>query len=177
MKSIHIQDETSPFFAEALEVYRASFPPNERRTLAGQTQLFHSPKYRLDAWVGKQHFIGIMAWWDFDEYRYVEHLAVHPDSRSGGYGAKLMHDWLSWDERPVYLEIEEPVDELTKRRRGFYQRLGFVQNPGRHLQPPYDGKGDGVPMVVLSRPGAISQAQHESLLTNLHTQVWVDISK
>lgn len=177
MKAIRIPDEHSPYFEAAWQTYVASFPSNERRERAGQAALLANPEYRLDAWLDNGRFVGLMAWWDFGDYRYVEHVAVHPDCRSGGYGGKILSTWMAAGERPVYLEIEVPVDEATQRRRGFYMRLGFVDSGLRHLQPPYDGQGEDVPMSVLSWPGPITPETHAAFLHTLHSKVWRDVKE
>ncbi|MDL2267217.1 GNAT family N-acetyltransferase [Desulfovibrio sp. OttesenSCG-928-G15] len=175
MQKIRISDAQSPWFDRAWDIYTASFPRDEIRSRAEQARLYAKPDYRMDAWVEEDRLVGFLAWWNFDDARYIEHLAINPDCRSGGYGSRILQAWLAEDERPVYLEIEKPVDERTKRRLGFYSRLGFLLSPMTHIQPPYNRQGPGVALTVLSWPAAISWDRYEILLQNLHSHVWADI--
>ena len=45
--------------------------------------------------------------------------------RNGGIGAEAMKQFLAFCGTPVVLEVEMPADEMSKRRIGFYERLGF----------------------------------------------------
>lgn len=194
----------SPYFADFWAAYELSFPLEERRSQNAQVAAFGDARYHLDCWRDTGAFVGFMGWWDFGDYRYIEHVAVAPGARSGGYGTRIMHNWRDADPRPVYLEIEEVVDELTRRRRDFYLRLDFVENPGVHVQPPYQHctpepeptpfpaavrnpsgqnppepedpqKSAGVRMQVLSWPGQLSKKTHADFINTLHTVVWAHI--
>lgn len=182
MASLHsrpIEGFSSPYYADFAAAYEFSFPPSERRTRAAQAAAFADPRYRLECWRDQGAFIGFMGWWDFGAYRYIEHVAVAPGARSGGYGSRILLTWRDADPRPVYLEIEEPRDELTRRRLAFYQRLDFVENPGVHMQPFYQPGADGeqedasgVPMQALSWPGRLSSKEHKEFLHTLRSVVW-----
>lgn len=175
MRSIRITDIHSPFYPAFQRTNKASFPENERRSDMAQAMALANPRYRLDAWLDNDIFIGFMGWWDYGDYRYIEHVAVTPEARSVGYGGKMLAAWLDKSPTPVYLEIEEVVDDITRRRLNFYQRLGFVETPMRHQQPPYQGRGGTVPMQVLSWPDALSSKQYQSLIRALHAEVWAGL--
>lgn len=177
MRSIRIQDEQSPFYPDFLRTNTASFPDDERRGPAAQSTAFADPHYRLDAWLDGETFVGFMGWWDFGEYRYIEHIAVSPEARSGGYGGKILQAWMTRSSTPVYLEIEEVVDELTRRRLNFYLRHGLVETGLRHDQPPYQGDGNDVSLQVLSWPKAISPDEHARFLDTLHGVVWAGVGE
>ena len=56
----------------------------------------------------------------------------------------------------VILEIDPPVDEISIRRKGFYERAGYAENPFFHVHPPYHKGMEGHELVVMSSPSAIS---------------------
>lgn len=58
------------------------------------------------------------------------------------------------------LEIDPPVDEIARRRQGFYQRCGFAVNPYPHVHPPYRPEYPGHELVVLSSPRALTPAEY-----------------
>lgn len=175
MQSIRIPDRAAPFYSQFQRACRASFPASERRSEAAQDAAFADPRYRLDAWLDQDVFVGFMGWWDFGDFRYIEHVAVVPEARSGGYGKKILSAWRNAAPTPIRLEIEEVVDEATRRRLGFYNHLDFMENTGVHVQPPYQGEGNGVPMQVLSWPAALARDEHERFIALLHQEVWAHL--
>lgn len=172
MHSVRIAGETAPLYPAFKSIYEESFPASERREPGAQAAAFADPRYRLDAWMDGGLIVGLMGWWDFGDFRYIEHVAVAPGARSGGYGSRIMRAWLDQSDLPAYLEIERVVDETTRRRRDFYLRLGFVENPMEHIQPPYQGGGQGVPMHILSRPALLSPEEHTRFAGLMKNAVW-----
>ena len=57
-------------------------------------------------------------------------------------------------------ETAPPVDEIARRRQGFYQRCGFAVNPYPHVHPPYRPEYPGHELVVLSSPRALTPAEY-----------------
>ena len=176
LKTVRITSADSPLYASFQEACAASFPDNERRSDAAQRAALRDPRYRLDAWLDSGRFIAFMGWWDFEAFRYIEHVAVAPQARSGGYGKSILTQWLGASTRPVLLEIEEVVDDLTRRRLGFYERLGFKQTPGAHRQPPYQGGGPAPVMQTLSWPEPVSEKERQDFVALLHSDVWSSLS-
>lgn len=175
LKAVRMLNADSPHYPSFQKAYAASFPENERRSPSSQRAALRDARYRLDAWLDEDRFIGFMGWWDFDEFRYIEHVAVAPEARSGGYGGLILTQWRDASEKPVLLEIEEVVDDLTRRRLGFYQRLGFKEVPGVHIQPAYQGDGPAPAMQVLSWPVPITESQRREFVALLHAEVWADL--
>ena len=56
---------------------------------------------------------------DFADFVYVEYLAVDPDIRGGGIGARILSQLRDGVRKPVVLEVEPPFNELAKRRIQF----------------------------------------------------------
>lgn len=162
-----------PLFPALWEIYEHSFPPAEKRTRAGQEKAMAYPHYHLDAWLEEDNsLVGLMGWWDFDIARYVDHYAISPLARSGGYGSRILSQWMRSDDKPVILEIDPVVDEISTRRLAFYSRLGYVENPMDHVQPAYQPGTEDVPLRVLSWPAPLSQGQYDSFRRALESSVW-----
>lgn len=174
MRCERIVNDHSPHYPAFRAANDASFPDNEKRDDALQAAALANPRYHLDAWLDGDAFVGFMGWWDFDDYRYIEHIAVAPGARSGGYGRAIVQRWLSQSATPVYLEIEKVVDALTTRRLNFYLRLGFVTTPMQHEQPAYRG-GAPVPLQVLSWPEELTREQYDRFFAALHNEVWTGL--
>jgi len=60
-------------------------------------------------------------------------------------------------EKPLILEIELPEDEITCRRKHFYERNGLCAQPYRHVQLPFQGGGPIVPLVIMSNRNLSAQ--------------------
>ena len=107
--------------------------------------------------------VGFTSVWVFDNFVFIEHLAIDEDKRSGGYGSKTVEKIKEVYNLPIILEAEAPETEQQKKRIRFYERLGFFVNDFYYEQPSYHG-GKGVPLKILSYPGAISQNEFENFV-------------
>ena len=94
----------------------------------------------------------------------LEHLAVEPVLRGHNYGARILHDLCRRAGR-VILEIDPPEDEISRRRRGFYERNGFVYNEYDYIHPSYLRPPQPHRLMVMSYPEAISPAEFEAFRT------------
>ena len=96
--------------------------------------------------------IGLLTYWDFKDFVYIEHFAIHKELRNKGYGKQAMQTFLKGMSLPVVLEVEMPLikGDITHRRIAFYRRQGFSLRRMPYKQPPYR-KGDGwLPMKIMS---------------------------
>ena len=62
----------------------------------------------------------------------------------------------------VILEIDPPVDDISIRRRHFYERLGFVANPYQYIHPSFRKPFTPHRLVLMSYPGAITYEEARS---------------
>ncbi len=142
-------------FNECRELYRTSFPPEERRSTMCQTVLLATePHYhclRLDEGGA---FAGLLFYWEHEQFIYVEHLAIVPERRGQGLGRKAL-ELVCQRGLPVILEIELVVNEGTERRWQFYRSAGFHCLPYPHVQPRYNHGDPYVEMALLSYPHAV----------------------
>lgn len=169
-------DTTHPIpqqeFQSVLLLLKHSFPPEERRTSAGQTDLLAQPAYRLTVRREKDGKItGFFAWWQFDSFRYGEHFAVDEAMRGGGIGGEMLHMLTAADE-PFVLEVEPPETDIARRRIRFYQRAGFVVNPFEYWQPPLHPGRHSLPLQFLSRPAPLSEDEFVRMRTEIYRTVY-----
>lgn len=142
-------------WAEAWELYEKSFPYNERWSEEAYDRAFGDPNFEADGiWRGGE-FIGILFHWGADGYRYVEHLAVSPALRGQNMGSAALSAFCRKVGR-VILEIDPPEDDISIRRRHFYERLGFVANPYRYIHPSFRKPFTPHRLVLMSYPTAVS---------------------
>ena len=157
-----------PLYAEAIGLYKISFPPHEQRESASQEGILSHPAYHFTAVCDGGVLIGEALYWDIGGTRYMEHLCVAPAARSRRYGQKILE---ALRDRPLILEIDPPVDDISRRRRGFYERCGFVENPYPHVHPPYHQGNAGHALVVMSYPKALTPDEYETFREALENMV------
>ena len=63
--------------------------------------------------------------------------------------------------KPVILEIDPPIDDISLRRKGFYERAGYQENPFTHVHPPYREGFAGHPLVVMSYPRQLEREEYD----------------
>lgn len=170
MKPERITRETHPLYREAMELYRISFPPHEQREAASQAEILRDGAYHFAVCTEGGAFAGIALYWEAETFLYVEHLAVLPAMRNRGIGAGILA-LLKEKGKPVILEIDPPVDDVSVRRRGFYERNGFAENPYPHVHPPYHAANAGHPLVVMSAPRGITKEEYDSFARFLTARV------
>lgn len=148
-----------PLFPQAWNLYKKSFPPEERRQLRTQKKIMNNPLYHFEIITDKGNFIGFILWWGFKDVRYIEHLATSPGLRGKGYGLRVLQNFIPKSDIPVLLEVEHPTSEINKRRIGFYQRIGFALNEHPYKHPPYKKGGDYVSLMLMTYPKTITEAE------------------
>lgn len=148
-----------PLYGRAMELYRVSFPPHERREALSQERILADADYHFALACDGDTFVGLALFWETDGFVYVEHLCIVPELRGRRYGGQVL-ELLGQRGRVVILEIDPPVDDISRRRQGFYERSGFVVNPYPHVHPPYHAGCAGHGLVVMSSPRAISAEEY-----------------
>lgn len=153
--------ELSPELRDnAWRLVEESFPLAERRSLQRHCQAMDDPEFFAEVVMDQNALIAIVFYWIYDEkYCFVEHLASVAHVRGKGYGAQIM-EHIKTKAEIVLLEIEPPVDEITVRRKGFYQRAGFVLNDNYlHIHPTYSPLTKPIELKVMSYPRALDQQE------------------
>lgn len=148
-----------PGFERAYELYQASFPDYERRPLEDQQAILCRPEYHFQVIREGGMFAGILLYWEAEDFVFVEHLAVNPELRGRKLGSQVLNRLLA-EGKPVILEIDPPVDEISLRRQRFYHRLGFHTNPWPHVQLPYHPRHTEHALVVMSSPSPLDEGQY-----------------
>lgn len=171
MNKRRIRTVDTPLYDGFKRIFESSFPVSERRTYGSLERLieteerFHCEVVSFDSRtdVPDDRFScdAIICYWTFEEFLYVEYLAIDDRLRGGGHGTAIMR-LLTVHARTVVLEVEPPADSLTRRRVGFYERLGFVLCPDSYVQPSY-GVVPGIEMRIMvygleAMPGSVQQA-------------------
>lgn len=168
---IRTSDVTEYAFMESL--LKATFPPEEYRDLkelrsyTDQNQLFKNHLIYDDNKV-----VGFITYWQFDQFYYVEHFAIDPQLRNGGYGEKVLKHLQTELHQPIVLEVEHPTDELSTRRIKFYERNGFVLWTADYEQPPYKKGYSALPMYLMVYGSLNEQTHYQAIKQALYRTVY-----
>lgn len=165
-----IKYDNSKQWKEVWTLYENSFPVAERRKLedhlrASENELFHP----VSIWEDDK-LVGIVFYWEWSNYRYIEYLAVTPALHGHGYGSQIIKE-IRDSEYTIILEIDPLINELSVRRLQFYERAGFALTPYRFVHLPYRLDGEPQELLILSYPKMITKEQHNDFLNFIDTQV------
>lgn len=172
IKQIKTTDEDYYDFTETL--LTTAFPKEERRELTLQRDytndniLFHN-----NIVLEGETPIGLITYWKFNGYCYIEHFAIDPSQRNGGYGRKVLEHIHKTLNCPIVLEVELPTDELSTRRVQFYKRLDYQLWEKEYAQPPYR-KGDSyLPMHLMVYGDLDCNKDFEHIKQSLYKEVYL----
>lgn len=148
-----------------MRLYGESFPAHEQRGEASQREIMSHPDYHFTLILEEEAFLGVLLYWETEGFFYVEHFCMVPSKRGRGYGRHALEKLNAIARkagRSVILEIDPPVDELSLRRKGFYERAGYWANRWPHVHPPYHERNAGHALVVMSYPEMLSHEKYEA---------------
>lgn len=150
-----------------------SFPPEEYRDLAELRHITDTrPLFHPHLVLEDEKPIGLITYWDFGRFCYVEHFAIDPVHRNGGRGAQVMQLFFSQIQKPVVLEVEPPTEEMARRRIGFYERQGLELWQTDYLQPPYRKGDDYLPLKLMVKGNLSETEDFEEVKTLIHKEVY-----
>lgn len=167
LKQIFVDDG---LYNWAMELLAISFPIEERRDDELQRQVMSHPDYRLQAIMDGDEPVGVVGYFDAPNFIYFENFCIAPNKRNSGYGSQTLK-LLTSKGKTFILEIELPTDDITRRRKAFYERNGMVVNPYPHVQPHYRKDDPDLPLVVLTYGKQLTQSQYVELRHYLDVNV------
>ena len=116
--------------------------------MAQHTSALTNPDYHCIHLADASGFVGIMAYWQWQDTIYLEHLAITPERRGQGLGRQA----LELLKGRVVVEIEPAVDSSSVRRLAFYESCGFLCLSHPHIQLAYQAGQPDIPLWLLSCP-------------------------
>ncbi|MEN6322035.1 MAG: GNAT family N-acetyltransferase [Proteiniphilum sp.] len=170
MEFLLIREPDNESWKRIWELYEESFPLAERRKADDHLRACGDDRFfPLSAWEGGE-LIGLMFFWEWDSYRYLEHLAINPEMRGQGYGSQLLRH-LRDSAHSIILEIDPLSNELSVRRLQFYERSGYTLTPYRFVHLPYRLDAKAQELLILSYPRMITKEQHNDFLHFVNEEV------
>lgn len=172
IKQIKTADQEFYLFVERL--LTNAFPQEEHRELDVQREFTDNNRlFHNNIILEEGSPIGLLSYWDFNNFVYIEHFAIDANIRNGGFGQKTLHAFKKKVQKPIVLEVELPEDEMSQRRIQFYQRQGFNLWEQTYQQPPYR-KGDGNLPMYLMVEGKLDMANDfEQIKSMLYKEVYL----
>lgn len=160
-------------FEDAFKIMEEAFPPHEMRTYEGQKALLVENEYRL---VVKRikggEMVAFITAWEFDDFSFIEHLAINRKFRGLGIGTKFLKDFIKTHTNPVILEVEPGVTEIAKRRINFYESIGFYLNDYPHKQPALRKDTEPCELKIMSYPKPLNKEEFLSIRKTMFTRIY-----
>lgn len=172
LEKIGTQNKFYPFIEQLL---CTSFPKNERRDHDTQ-RLYTDIKNNFQCLLIKQadHTpIGVLTYWDFETFYYIEHLAIASNLRGHGWGSKTMRTFIiNHPQKPVVLEVEHPTNEESIRRINFYKQCGLHLWECDYMQPPYRETDEWFPLFLMASDGLSFNKDYHHIRKCIHSSVY-----
>ncbi len=166
-----IQSASKTYFGVLFQFYLESFPTEERRELKALVNLLSEPEMFFTAVLNDNKIVGMVVYWNFGGFLYIEHLALFPDQRRKGLGSVVLK-MLRMLGRPILLECEMPYDEISTNRVSFYNKAGFSSLPIDYFQPPYREGESLLPMMLFSDQSVWNQEVLGNAIKLFHWEVY-----
>ena len=149
-------------FRELFAIYASSIAAREQKPEAWLRAMVASPDYRV--WISQDagHALGFSILFEppGSGFALLEYMAVAPERRGHGFGARLFQKTVEravtpgGEALPVLLEVDSDVEAssdrtLRTRRLHFYRRLGCRRIAGLQYLMPLQGAGPAPEMVLM----------------------------
>lgn len=116
----------------------------------------------------------MILYWEQEQFIYIEHFCILPEMRNKQYGQKTLA-LLAKQGKTLILEIDPPKDDISKRRKGFYERCGFTENSFTHIHPPYHKENEGHHLVIMTCPKQVSKDMFDTFSHYLKNRVMKNV--
>ena len=164
-------DVNEKTFNTVFDKMKTAFPYEERRDYSDQKECLENKYFNFLEIYDDDLAVGFTALWVFENFVFIEHIAIDEDKRGSGYGSKAIELLKEKYNKPLILEAEAPVTEQQIKRINFYNRLGFNVNSFNYTQPSYHG-GEGVPLLILSYPNKLTDEEFDEFLRETRREVY-----
>ena len=157
---INLKPVTDEKFSSVYKRLIDAFPYEERRDERDEKKCFFKSQFNFCEITDENESVGLIVFWVFNKFLFVEHIAINKEIRSKGYGSKTFELLKTQYNLPIILEAESPETEMQKKRIKFYEKLGFKVNSYDYTQPSYHN-AESVPLQILSFPQLLSESGFE----------------
>lgn len=168
MKQLTLQD-----FDRAYEIMAHAFPKSELRQCDEMKKKFIDDEFLLFGLEEDNQIEGVILCWKTPSCVFLENFAVSEKLRGKGRGSTILSFIKEYFHHDVIvLEVEEPYDETSKRRIGFYKRNGWILSPYGYKQPPLCEEINEIPLLLMSYPNTMDKNIYERIKEELFRIVY-----
>lgn len=124
-------------FDRFYQILSNNFPTKEIKEYNYMKDTFHAGLYQVLTLKDNDQIVGIMSFYQHDDFRFIDYFAIDGSLKGKGMGSKMLQYFINLDDKMVILEVEHPEDEQSKRRIAFYQRNGlYINDQFEYFVPP-----------------------------------------
>lgn len=158
----------------ACQLYEEAFPIEERRdTSEWLLQNKQNPLFNILCIKQDQTFQGILSYWTFESFHYIEHFAISAQQRGNGIGCAALELFVTTRmQYPIILEVEPDVNDTTHRRILFYKKHRFYIIEHPYLQPSYHKGGSPFPLNIMCNDVNFANHNFNNIVRTIHQQVY-----
>jgi len=168
---LRIVNTNHPLLEELFELYEDAFPEDERRERSVLKSLIYNQSMSFNAILDESIVVGILVYWQFRDFLFVEHFALFSRFRGDGKGSEVL-TLLNKQHATILLEVEHPLSDIQKRRQKFYIRNGFHIIDVHYFQPSYTPGGSTIPMTLMCNNRSVEKRDAELFIQKIHREVY-----
>lgn len=147
-------------FDEFYQVILNNFPSIEIKPYDFMKQTFIDGDYRVFVLKDNNKIIGILSYFDSEEFVFADYFAIDGNNKGQGLGSKMLQRFIKNAGKQVILEVEHLLDEQSKKRVFFYQRNGFILNDQYdYFVPPVRSLKQPLYFHLMSYPRGIDKSE------------------
>lgn len=160
-------------FDEVYALFEKAFIPAELREYEKMKTLFQQRVFDIYGYYQNSKLVGAISVWDLGDFVYLENFAVDASLRGHGIGAKILKELqVLYSQRQLILEVEEPTDDIKKRRISFYQRNDFIFNHYGYIQPALREMQTEVHLLLMSYPSVLNENMYKHIKNQIFKIVY-----
>lgn len=150
MNLIRVTDPNDANLKRLITLYEEAFPASERRKIEQLKRLIEEKdEMFFNAIECDDELCGLFIYWKFEEFYYLEHLAVYPEMRNKKIGQQVL-DYIATNLQGLrLLEVEPAESEMTTRRVNYYRRNGYEVLDCDYIQPSYHSREYMLPLWIM----------------------------
>lgn len=174
MNTFTVISNYKEYLADFGKLYLTAFPEAERRDLNQlYTMLESENRMKFEIITLGQKFCGFCIYWVFDEFCYIEHLAIENIHRGKGLGSEYLRRLICNNNKCFLLEVEPVEDSVNRKRVDFYEKLDFKVMKKDYIQEEYRKQGMRVNLWIMSN-GKLTQEETERHIETIRHEVYIN---
>lgn len=161
-------------FDQAYKIMEKAFPISELRTYSKMKEYFNDGLIVLYGIKEEEILTGVIMCWECASCIFLENFAVNEVARGKGIGSRILNDVKAcYQDKLIVLEVENPYDEMSQRRIGFYERNGFILSNYGYMQPQINEEINEIPLLLMCYPKTIDKEQFKQIRDDLFKNVYM----